>query len=323
MAPDKNSPKLDDAFKNKTPSSERLDASQLEAFREFRDFQLMGQILFQWEKQRLEKQLGSGHPRVRLLKDRLKQKEAFLSDIEVELEIARIKAPEAAEDSAQVLGRIFDEKNRGIAGLMIVLEDEKWQPIRFAGRPATDASGYFSFVVDEKLLKKLASLDGIYLAISTPVGRVVYRKPDPIKLAAGERIVVNVSLCRADLHPVRENDETGSNDDDDNESPAGIWTVRGSVTGAEGMPLSGLTVSLFDKDFIFDDRLGVAVTDEEGNFVIKYKDEDFRDLLETNPDLYVTVRDKDDHVLYSSRKSIRFEAGREEVIRIRIRNRKV
>lgn len=73
---------------------------------------------------------------------------------------------------------------------------------------------------------------------------------------------------------------------------------------------------LFDKDLVFDDRLGITTTDENGGFNFTYQVADFSDLIESNPDLYVEVRDQDDRLLYSSSKTIRFEAGKEEIFNV-------
>ena len=57
------------------------------------------------------------------------------------------------------------------------------------------------------------------------------------------------------------------------------------------------------------------------SYVISGDISDFHDLIESNPDLYVEVRDNEGRKLYSSRKSIRFEAGRREVFNIKIRKK--
>lgn len=68
--------------------------------------------------------------------------------------------------------------------------------------------------------------------------------------------------------------------------------VRGRVADKNGQGLAGLTVSVYDKDPLFDDRLGTATTGAQGDFRISYRTEDFQDLIEANPDLYLKVMDR-------------------------------
>ncbi|MBU1564818.1 MAG: carboxypeptidase-like regulatory domain-containing protein [Proteobacteria bacterium] len=202
MAIDKNPSNLNDSSNNQEVCDERLESTQLELYKEFIDFQNVGQILFQWEAQRLGKQLGADHPRVKVFNERVKQKATFLADIEVELEFANIKIPEVTESGGLIHGRVFDENKRGIEKLNVRLEDENGQKLGFAGQPKTDASGYYTFEFDSKKLEKLEKLGEVYLVLVNPAGKIVYRESKALKLAAGNSTVINVTLNRADLHPI-------------------------------------------------------------------------------------------------------------------------
>ena len=96
--------------------------------------------------------------------------------------------------------------------------------------------------------------------------------------------------------------------------------VLGTVVEEEsGKPLPGLRVRAYDKDWVFDDDLGETTTDADGRFEISYTDVQFRDLEETQPDLYVRVYDADgSKVLYSSEKAVRRSALMFEHFDIRI-----
>ena len=96
------------------------------------------------------------------------------------------------------------------------------------------------------------------------------------------------------------------------------WIVRGRVTDKEGKGLSDLVVSLYDKDLFFDDQLGQTETDDNGEYSLTYRTEDFRDLIEKKPDIYVKVLDQKGKTLYTSKKKIRFEAGRVEIVNVEI-----
>lgn len=64
------------------------------------------------------------------------------------------------------------------------------------------------------------------------------------------------------------------------------------MTDKEGKGLSNLVVSLYDKDLLFDEKLGQAETDENGFYSLTYRIEDFGDLIERKPDIYVKVLDQ-------------------------------
>lgn len=68
------------------------------------------------------------------------------------------------------------------------------------------------------------------------------------------------------------------------------FRIEGVVREQEsGRPLSGFTVRAFDQDVLRDDHLGDALTDAEGRFEIRFSDVQFKDLLESRPDLYLCV----------------------------------
>ncbi len=71
-----------------------------------------------------------------------------------------------------------------------------------------------------------------------------------------------------------------------------FFRVKGTIEESEtGRPMVGLLVRAFDKDLLFDDDLGVSITDELGRFSIHFTEDDFRDFAETSPDLYLRVYD--------------------------------
>ena len=80
-----------------------------------------------------------------------------------------------------------------------------------------------------------------------------------------------------------------------------------------------LRVIVYDEDLLFDDRLGEAVTDTDGEFYILYHQNDFKDLLESQPDLYIRVTDKKGRVLFTTEKAVRWQSGRVEYFEIEIR----
>ncbi len=86
-----------------------------------------------------------------------------------------------------------------------------------------------------------------------------------------------------------------------------------------GRPLAELLVRAYDKDLIYDDLLGNAVTDNAGRFEMKYTGKDFKELFDNSPDIYLKIMDKDgSRVIYSNADSVRWDAGKDEFFEIEI-----
>jgi hypothetical protein len=103
-------------------------------------------------------------------------------------------------------------------------------------------------------------------------------------------------------------------------SAAESFRITGTVEEAEtGRPLAKLIVRAFDRDLVFDDKIGFATTDEQGRFEIRYGSADFSDLRETHPDLYLRVYDAEGtRLLYETTDAIRWNASPDERYRLQI-----
>ncbi len=88
------------------------------------------------------------------------------------------------------------------------------------------------------------------------------------------------------------------------------YEIHGTITFEEsGQSAAGLRVVAMDADWTSkDDKLGEATTDEAGGFRITYGPSKFKELFERNPDIYLHVYDKDDHLLISTKESVVKEA---------------
>lgn len=103
------------------------------------------------------------------------------------------------------------------------------------------------------------------------------------------------------------------------------FRVRGSVVEHEtGRPLAGMLVRLYDKDVVLDDFLGETRTDPAGRFELTFTETQFKDLLETRPDLYLRVYDPSgSRQLHSTEDEVRFNAGQDEFFEVRIVRKRV
>jgi hypothetical protein len=85
------------------------------------------------------------------------------------------------------------------------------------------------------------------------------------------------------------------------------------------MTLPGLFVKAYDKDLLFDDLLGGAVTDLEGRAQIVSEEGDFNEFFDRRPDVYFKVFNADrSRVLHETRDAVRWNARRDESFTIRV-----
>jgi hypothetical protein len=98
------------------------------------------------------------------------------------------------------------------------------------------------------------------------------------------------------------------------------YRIFGVVVEAEtGRPLPNLVIRAFDRDLVFDDKLGYTNTNDDGNFEIRFGPERFRDLFETRPDLYLRIYDRAGvRLIHETTDAIRWNASQNEEYRVQI-----
>ena len=99
-----------------------------------------------------------------------------------------------------------------------------------------------------------------------------------------------------------------------------IFRVFGTIEEEEtGRPLAGLVVRAFDRDLLFDDKVGFTTTADDGRFEIRFTRRDFSDVSESAPDLYLRVYDPSGtHELHQTADAVRWNASESECYRLRI-----
>jgi len=99
-----------------------------------------------------------------------------------------------------------------------------------------------------------------------------------------------------------------------------IFRIKGIVREKEsGVPLPGLFIKAFDKDLLFDDLLGSAVSNKHGEFDIVSELTDFREFFEVRPDIYFKVYRGDQRTLvHTTEDAVRWNAGSISEFEIRI-----
>lgn len=98
------------------------------------------------------------------------------------------------------------------------------------------------------------------------------------------------------------------------------YRISGRISEEEtGRPLPNLVVRAFDKDVVSDDLLGFALTDADGSFEIRYSEADFRDVIESRPDVYLRVYDPEDQrLIHDTLDQVRRNAEQDERFEVRI-----
>ncbi len=98
------------------------------------------------------------------------------------------------------------------------------------------------------------------------------------------------------------------------------FRIKGLVKEKEsGIPLSGIFVKAYDKDLIFDDLLGAAVSDSNGKFEVVCESEDFQEFFDAKPDIYFKAYRADRQtLLHTTEDAIHWGMGKDSEFEILI-----
>ncbi len=298
------SDQLSQALEDNLPALDLMRATSLDNLKLLRTARAEG---LRSEHERLSAKLGADHPRVAALAGMRADNDEFINAVAVEAERARVEVPQADAQTWVLHGFIRDLRSRGVPNVTVALYDASGNFARQLGFATTSANGYFRLKSHS-----LEKLKPVFIHVLNSQGAHLHTDNVPLTPAAGSVVYHEVVITGT---------QTGPPPGDCRPDPVaepGVWTVRGRVADKAGKGLSGLIVSLFDKDLLFDDRLSQTETDASGNFSLAYRTEDFRDLIERKPDIYLKVIDQKGKTLFSSKKKVRFEAGRVEIVNVEI-----
>lgn len=102
------------------------------------------------------------------------------------------------------------------------------------------------------------------------------------------------------------------------------YRITGHIFEKEsGLGIPDLRVRAYDKDLIFDDLLGAAITDELGKFEMLYSSKDFKEIFEKKPDIYLSVYLPPLQFLTGTKKAVRREASKNEHFELAISREKL
>ncbi len=294
-------------------SFEETDKVKLESLQRLDLLRQVKAASLQKEQERLTSKYGPEHPRVKRIAATQSFNTGFARDVNVEIDNAGIKVPDFEKNSWLLHGRVLDENLKGVKDLTICLLDENDKWITELGFASTDQRGYFTLTYKEEGGREpqIPESQPLILAVTDQESNVLHQESEPLFLKIGQIDYREIVLT--DESKVRKPPKGKTS------TPADTWIVRGNVIGESGRVLSGLTVSLSDKELKFDDLLGATVTDTSGDFSFSYRKKDFEDLFKAKPDIFLKVLDKAGKTLYRSKKAIHAEAGKEKVFKIKIK----
>jgi len=311
----------DDEFVGKLDASlDMLETRRAEDLERSKLFHTVKNKALRREQSRLAGKLGQNHPRVKQMASRLAYREKMLVDLEEEAARAQVRVPAFEADQWLVHGVVLDKNRKGKSGLTIGIFDAKGKWRQDFGYGCTDARGYFSVIHTPKAAAQMEAkvLPQYYLYVLDQAQRILLKDTTPLPLEAG--YMYHRRLLLADSAGVCQAPPTDYTEG--TMAPPDIWIVRGRVVDEKGNGLDGLTVTVYDEDLFFDDRLGRVKTMNDGYYELRYRTEDFRDLIEARPDLYVQVLDKEGRQLCAQPAKTRFAAGRREVINLSVKKRR-
>ena len=95
------------------------------------------------------------------------------------------------------------------------------------------------------------------------------------------------------------------------------YEVFGRVVEAKsGRGVPGVVVSAYDKDPVFDDFLGEALSTVTGDFRIVYDESRFKSVFDRKPDIYVKAKTLAGQELLDAKGATRFDAGPREEVKV-------
>jgi hypothetical protein len=310
---------IGDIDKEVDKSIDSADGFRAEQLQSFQTVRATKASIQRRESARLTRKYGENHSRVVALTNKRAVNQGIIREVVQERERATVTPPAVDNKTWAVYGFVRDSEDKGVPNLTVAIYDQKGKWIRAFGFACTGANGSFRLETSNlqdrvreqvklRVLRAGRSLHSDARPLTPTPGRADYRE---IKLSDGD------SVCSPPEEP--DDDAPPQPGPDDTKPSPYRWIVRGQITDEEGRGLSGLTVSVYDKDFFFDDLLGQTVTNEEGNYSFTYYADDFRDLIESNPDIYLKVMDNQGNLLRSTEEAVRYEAGKIETINLKVK----
>lgn len=294
-----------------------LDSQRYEGLLELKAIQKTKNKLLEKERARLEMKYGAVHPRLKKINDRLEYNKQVFRDLDVEIDKTAINIPAFDANTWMLHGRVINKAGEPIQGMNISLFDESGNWCKTFGFTCSDEKGYFAlrYQVEDK---SEVPTGHYYLTLTDENKNLIQRDTQAMTVQIGmidyREMVVEDFNCIPPENEYPDWQNTAIN------IPPDAWVVYGQVRYAHDGPAARVTVSLYDRDLLFDDALGSVMTNDNGQFKMIYREDAFRDLFESRPDIYLKVIDMEGKELYKSKK-VKCEAGKIEEFNIDLKRK--
>lgn len=283
------------------------------------------EAVYSREQQRLALKYGADHPRVLAVAEKRGLNLANAREVTMERERANITLPDVDEETWLVHGFVRRNNGQGIPDATVAVYDRQGKNwFEDFGYACTDDKGYFKLAVSPLPENPPQS---VLPGVSRNQTRLK-TNAQPLTPQAGASAFVELIVDPdSPSCPTPQDDPTQTPpkeppiiiDPGDETAPESKgWIVKGRVTDKSGRGLKGLTVSVYDKDFVFHDHLEDTVTGDDGRYSLTYFVPDFRDFIERKPDLFVVVKDPNGKILYNGKRETRYEAKKLEIIDVQL-----
>lgn len=178
----------------------KLDDQRLEELKKFQGMQSIKDEVLKKEKTRLEKKLGTKHPRVQTIESKLSFNKGMFAGLEKEIDKASIKQEPFDSTSWRVNGRVFDSDKKPVKSVTVYLSDTNKNWIKELGSACTDEKGYYSITLNQEEVKQFEK-QPLYLTLSDKNKKTIYSDKNPLTAKAGLIDVKDIYLKGEDCTP--------------------------------------------------------------------------------------------------------------------------
>jgi len=197
----------------------------------------------------------------------------------------------ATAKTYRIIGHVLNVSNpqnkRGAAGVRVEAWDKDLICNDLVGNAATDGQGAFAIEFTHDFFQELFfdRRPDLFFKVFRH-GALVHSTEESVlwNVEAGDTQIL-IEVVIPDAPPPNQ------------EPKPEPFAVRGQVRQADGSPLISATVRAFDKDFRSEEALGEAITNQSGEYEIKYTAEQFRRKEKQSADLIVRVFDRENRQL--------------------------
>jgi hypothetical protein len=273
----------------------------------------IGQV-YQIEAVRLSAKHGADYPKAIELRTQADAGVHAVRLLSSGAEVVTATIPTVSKTTSALSGRFVNERGQGQDGYTVELLNTAGARVYTVGR--TNHSGFFAGVFNQATTVALTKAGDLFPRVVDAVGKEVYRASEAIRIApeANIQMTLTVPILVVPQTVIVDNVELPC----EPQGEADIWIVQGRISDSTGIGLPNLIVSVYDKDLLFDDRLGTTETDQNGNYRLVYHTRDFRDLIERKPDLYLKITDRSGNLCHSTKDAVKWNAGRTETINVEL-----